>query len=587
VKEYDGPGSKLVPAELWFRQIVTVQRLESKVQVMRTMETFESDANAIIRSFRTLGSVCQQVMTSEKLQDLLEMILQIGNIMNEGTRTGGAAGFKFDSLLKLTQTKSSDGKTTVLDYLVTIFVAKGQRETLLLSSDFPECQTASRMNLSDLLADARTMGASLIECKKELDSIRKEESAKRVEEFIKRKTDVGMHDTKSEAAAGPGIFGIFAADSDQLLDSVRSKNVAHETQSEAVVAMNPSTLKQREKFLAALRAKKEEVRSRTDEGFASPQSKQLTRASVDDDCDHANAETKPPTANKTALLQNSLWGGVRRLENFIATAERIVANLEIEREEALQSCVNLSKYCGESGGERASASLLGVLSEFAVLLDQAVKKHDEKVEAEARRAAFEKKRQVHSPRKDPPSSTRKSKKSLVLAVNELLKEASDQTKDDFTKGVVYQNPDKKLQEIYELERQTAIFVPSPKPAAAARIPQEDILSAIKKRRQRSDMLRLQHSVSSSAMSSVASSDVFAATSSAVTEVTSNLTYHPQDDNDEEGTRNTPLKVHIRPVVGSSSMESADPNNNHFAASSGMNTPRQPEGMYSTMCCIYR
>jgi hypothetical protein len=55
--------------------------------------------------------------------------------MNEGTRTGGAAGFKFDSLLKLTQTKSSDGKMTVLDFLVTILVGKGQRDTLKLSLD--------------------------------------------------------------------------------------------------------------------------------------------------------------------------------------------------------------------------------------------------------------------------------------------------------------------------------------------------------------------------------------------------------------------------------------------------------------------
>jgi hypothetical protein len=80
-------------------------------------------------------------MNSNKLQISLGECY-IGNIMNEGTRRVEQLGFKFDSLLKLTQTKSSDGKMTVLDFLVTILVGKGQRDTLKLSLDFPDCQTA-------------------------------------------------------------------------------------------------------------------------------------------------------------------------------------------------------------------------------------------------------------------------------------------------------------------------------------------------------------------------------------------------------------------------------------------------------------
>ena len=45
-------------------------------------------------------------------------VLSIGNTMNQGTHAGDARGFKLDSLLKLTQTKSHDKKMTVLDFLV-------------------------------------------------------------------------------------------------------------------------------------------------------------------------------------------------------------------------------------------------------------------------------------------------------------------------------------------------------------------------------------------------------------------------------------------------------------------------------------
>ena len=62
--------------------------------------------------------------------------------MNEGSLDGGVEAFKFESLPKLSQTKSADGKTTVLDYIVETFIEKGARETLFLDSDFPDIQVS-------------------------------------------------------------------------------------------------------------------------------------------------------------------------------------------------------------------------------------------------------------------------------------------------------------------------------------------------------------------------------------------------------------------------------------------------------------
>ena len=84
-----------------------------------------------------------------------------------------------DSLLKLTQTKSADGKTTVLDYLVEdVFIAKGQRQKLDLTSDFPECSTAGRMLIGDLVAEVKAMQDSLSQCNSELEALRKEANGK-------------------------------------------------------------------------------------------------------------------------------------------------------------------------------------------------------------------------------------------------------------------------------------------------------------------------------------------------------------------------------------------------------------------------
>lgn len=62
--------------------------------------------------------MCGVILLSHGLQDVFRNILAIGNIMNRGTWKGDASGFRLSSLSKLHQTKSSDGKSTVLDYLI-------------------------------------------------------------------------------------------------------------------------------------------------------------------------------------------------------------------------------------------------------------------------------------------------------------------------------------------------------------------------------------------------------------------------------------------------------------------------------------
>lgn len=140
IKKYKGDDDKLITAELFFRQLVSIKRIEDKVRVMKTMVTFEEHLEEARAGFKTLQEVCSQVMNSEKLIQILEMVLNVGNLMNAGTLNGGVDAFKFESLPKLSQTKSADGKTTVLDYIVETFIEKGERQALMLTSEFPDIQ---------------------------------------------------------------------------------------------------------------------------------------------------------------------------------------------------------------------------------------------------------------------------------------------------------------------------------------------------------------------------------------------------------------------------------------------------------------
>jgi hypothetical protein len=61
---------------------------------------------------------CQELRNSRLFLKLLEAVLKTGNRMNVGTFRGGAQAFKLDTLLKLSDVKGTDGKTTLLHFVV-------------------------------------------------------------------------------------------------------------------------------------------------------------------------------------------------------------------------------------------------------------------------------------------------------------------------------------------------------------------------------------------------------------------------------------------------------------------------------------
>ena len=130
------------------------------------------------------------------------------------------------------------------------------------------------------------------------------------------------------------------------------------------------------------------------------------------------------------------------------------------------------------GGETAATSFLSILAEFASNLDRAVKKYDEHQKAEVSKNWAKKKPQ---PEAAKSSSKQKSQnegaenKSFVLMVNEMLKIAGDKAKEDFMKGVTYNNPDSKLKQIYKMEHLGG--------SPSGSILQRDILHAIEEGRQ--------------------------------------------------------------------------------------------------------
>lgn len=66
----------------------------------------------------TFQAASSELRQSRLFFKLLEAVLKTGNRMNDGTFRGGAQAFKLDTLLKLADVKGTDGKTTLLHFVV-------------------------------------------------------------------------------------------------------------------------------------------------------------------------------------------------------------------------------------------------------------------------------------------------------------------------------------------------------------------------------------------------------------------------------------------------------------------------------------
>ncbi|KAH7681211.1 Mur ligase central domain-containing protein [Dioscorea alata] len=148
LKEYGNDSNhKLGVAETFLKAILDIPFAFKRVDAMLYIANFNSEVNHLKQSFQTLEEACDELRNSRLFLKLLEAVLKTGNRMNIGTNRGDARAFKLDTLLKLVDIKGTDGKTTLLHFVVQEIVkAEGyrllasRRNQVNVSRDDQECK---------------------------------------------------------------------------------------------------------------------------------------------------------------------------------------------------------------------------------------------------------------------------------------------------------------------------------------------------------------------------------------------------------------------------------------------------------------
>ncbi|XP_076926819.1 formin-like protein 6 [Bidens hawaiensis] len=118
LKDYKGDVSKLGSAERFLKAVLDVPFAFKRVEAMLYRANFDNEVKYLRSSFQTLELASEELKNSRLFLKLLEAVLRAGNRMNVGTNRGEATTFKLDTLLKLADVKRTDGRTTLLHFVV-------------------------------------------------------------------------------------------------------------------------------------------------------------------------------------------------------------------------------------------------------------------------------------------------------------------------------------------------------------------------------------------------------------------------------------------------------------------------------------
>ncbi|MFS7972084.1 putative formin, FH2 domain-containing protein [Helianthus anomalus] len=167
LKNYTGDKEMLGKCEQFFLELMKVPRVESKLRVFLFKIQFNTQLSEFKKSLNTVNSACDEVRTSVKLKEIMKRILYLGNTLNQGTARGSAVGFKLDSLLKLTDTRASNSKMTLMHYLCKVLASKSP-DLLDFHVDLVSLESATKIQLKSLAEEMQAILKGLEKVKQEL-----------------------------------------------------------------------------------------------------------------------------------------------------------------------------------------------------------------------------------------------------------------------------------------------------------------------------------------------------------------------------------------------------------------------------------
>ncbi|XP_008577771.1 PREDICTED: formin-like protein 1 [Galeopterus variegatus] len=153
------PLEELSEEDHFMLRFSRIPRLPERMATLTFLGNFLDTAQLLMPQLNAVIAASMSIKSSDKLRQILEIVLAFGNYMNSSKR-GAAYGFRLQSLDVLLEMKSTDRKQTLLHYLVKVIAEKYPQLTGFYS-DLHFLDKAGSVSLDSVLGDVRSLQRGL------------------------------------------------------------------------------------------------------------------------------------------------------------------------------------------------------------------------------------------------------------------------------------------------------------------------------------------------------------------------------------------------------------------------------------------
>ncbi|XP_008166461.2 disheveled-associated activator of morphogenesis 1 isoform X1 [Chrysemys picta bellii] len=168
LEEHKHELDRMAKADRFLFEMSRINHYQQRLQSLYFKKKFAERVAEVKPKIESIRAGSKEVLQSNSLKQLLEVVLAFGNYMNKGQR-GNAFGFKIISLNKIADTKSSiDKNITLLHYLITV-VEKKYPKVLGLHEQLRDIPQAAKVNMTELEKEINTLRSGLKAVETELE----------------------------------------------------------------------------------------------------------------------------------------------------------------------------------------------------------------------------------------------------------------------------------------------------------------------------------------------------------------------------------------------------------------------------------
>lgn len=139
---------------------------KSRIRGLVAVTTFEKDYEDLVRKLRAIDEAVSSLYNSQHLKTLFEIILAVGNYMNDSSKQ--ALGFKLSSLQRLSFIKDDKNSMTFLHYVEKI-VRTQYPIVLSFIDDLQKCVEIEKFSIETIMNDCREFTQGIKNVQKSID----------------------------------------------------------------------------------------------------------------------------------------------------------------------------------------------------------------------------------------------------------------------------------------------------------------------------------------------------------------------------------------------------------------------------------